>query len=142
MIPVSEPLLDGNESRYLQQCIDDKWVSSGGPFVTRLEREFGAYLGLPPGVAVCNGTASLETALYGLGVGEGDEVIMPSFTIISCALATLRLGATPVFVDIEPETWCMDTNQVESAMSKRTRVIMPVHMYGHPVDMHPLMQLA
>jgi len=142
MIPVSEPLLDGNESRYLQECIAQKWVSSGGPFVTRLEREFGAFLGLPPGVAVCNGTASLEAALYGLGVGEGDEVIMPSFTIISCALAALRLGAIPVLVDIDPETWCMDVSQVEDAISSRTRVVMPVHIYGHPVDMDPLMRLA
>lgn len=142
MIPVNEPLLDGNERRYLNECIDQRWISSGGPFVQRLERDFGAYLGLPPGVAVCNGTASLETALYGLGVGEGDEVIMPSFTIISCALATLRLGATPVLVDIEPETWCMDVAQLEAAVSPRTKVVMPVHIYGHPVDMDPLMAIA
>jgi perosamine synthetase len=142
VIPVNEPLLDGNERRYLNECIDQGWVSSGGPFVQRLEREFGAYLGLPPGVAVCNGTASLETALYGLGVGEGDEVVMPSFTIISCALATLRLGATPVLVDIEPETWCMDVSQLEAAISSRTKVVMPVHIYGHPVDMDPLMSMA
>lgn len=142
MIPVNEPLLDGNEARYLQRCIDEKWISSGGPFVTQLERDFGKFLGLPPGVAVCNGTASLEVALFGLGVGKGDEVIMPSFTIISCALACVRLGAIPVLVDIDPETWCMDVDQLEAAVSKRTRVIMPVHMYGHPVNMDAVMRVA
>jgi perosamine synthetase len=142
MIPVNEPLLDGNERRYLNECIDQKWISSGGPFVQRLERDFAAYLGLPPGVAVCNGTAAIETALFGLGVSPGDEIVMPSFTIISCALAALRLGATPVLIDIDPENWCMDVGQVESALSRHTRVVMPVHIYGHPVDMDPLLQLS
>lgn len=142
MIPVSEPILDGNERKYLNECIDSRWVSSGGPFVERLERGFGEALGLPPGVAVCNGTASIEAALYGLGVSEGDEVIMPSFTIISCALAAIRLGAVPVIVDIDPTNWCMDTSLLEAAVSPRTKVIMPVHIYGHPVDMDVVMDVA
>ena len=142
MIPVNEPLLDGNERRYLLECIDQQWVSSGGPFVQRLERDFGSYLGLPPGVAVCNGTAAIETALFGLGLQPGDEVIMPSFTIISCALAALRLGATPVLVDIEPGTWCLDVAQLDAAASPRSRVVMPVHIYGHPADMDPIMEFA
>ena len=102
VIPVNEPLLNGNEARYLQECIQTGWVSSDGPFVTRFEHDFGEYLGLPAGVAVCNGTAALEAALFGLEIGEGDEVILPSFTIISCALAIIRLGAKPVLVDIAP----------------------------------------
>jgi perosamine synthetase len=141
MIPVSEPLLDGNEKRYLAECIDSGWISSAGPFVAKFERAFASRLGCAHGVAVSNGTAALETALYALGVGRGDEVVMPSFTIISCALAAIRLGAKPVLVDIEPETWGMDTAQVAGRISSRTKVIMPVHIYGHPVDMDPLLRL-
>src|ERR1700675_3385923 len=125
MIPVSDPILDGNERKYINECLDSRWVSSGGPFVERFERTFGEALGMPPGVAVFNGTAAIEAALYGLGVGEGDEVIMPSFTIISCALAALRLGARPVIVDIVPSTWCLNPGLLEEAISPPTKVIMP-----------------
>lgn len=141
MIPVNAPLLDGNEKRYLAECIDSGWISSEGPFVGRFEQAFAARVGRAHGVAVCNGTAALEAGLYALGVGEGDEVIMPSFTIISCAIAALRLGARPVLVDIDPETWCMDVAQVAARLTPRTRVVMPVHIYGHPVDMDPLLEL-
>ncbi|MEO6567305.1 MAG: DegT/DnrJ/EryC1/StrS family aminotransferase [Opitutaceae bacterium] len=141
MIPVSEPLLDGNEKRYLAECIDSGWISSEGPFVARFESALAARLGVAHGVAVCNGTAALETALYALGVGRGDEVVMPSFTIISCALAAIRLGAKPVLVDVDPANWCMDTAAVASRLSARTKVVMPVHIYGHPVDMDPLLRL-
>lgn len=141
MIPVSEPLLDGNEKRYLAECIDSGWISSEGPFVAKFEAAFAARLGRAHGVAVCNGTAALEAALYGLGVGEGDEVIMPSFTIISCAVAAMRLGARPVLVDIDPETWCMDVAQVEARLTSRTKIVMPVHIFGHAVDMDPLLRL-
>ena len=141
-IPVNEPLLDGNEKKYLIECIDSGWISSDGPFVKEFEKGFGAYLGLPPGVAVCNGTAALETALYALGVREGDEVVMPSFTIISCALAAIRLGARCVLVDIDPETWCMNVKEIERKVTPRTKVIMAVHIYGHPVDMDPVLDIA
>jgi perosamine synthetase len=141
MIPVNAPLLNGNEKRYLAECIDSGWISSEGPFVARFEQAFAGFLGRAHGVAVCNGTAALEAGLYALGVGEGDEVIMPSFTIISCAVAALRLGAKPVLVDIDPETWCMDVTQVAAKLTPRTKVVMPVHIYGHPVDMDPLLEL-
>ncbi len=141
MIPVSEPLLDGNEKRYLAECIDSGWISSEGPFVAKFEAAFAARLDRAHGVAVCNGTAALEAALYALGVGEGDEVIMPAFTIISCAVAALRLGARPVLVDIDPETWCMDMALVEASLTPRTKVVMPVHIFGHAVDMDPLLRL-
>src|SRR5436190_17950006 len=91
-IAVNEPLLNGNEKKYLAECIDTGWISSEGPFVARFEQAYAGYLGRQHGVAVCNGTAALEAGLYALGVGPGDEVIMPSFTIISCAVAALRLG--------------------------------------------------
>jgi perosamine synthetase len=142
MIPVNEPLFDGNERKYLNQCIDEAWISSEGPFVTRFEHEFSAYLGVKHGIAVCNGTAALETAVTAAGIGQGDEVIMPTFTIISCAIGIIRFGAKPVLVDSEPETWNMDVAQIESRITKKTRAIMPVHIYGHPVDMEPVMTLA
>jgi perosamine synthetase len=141
MIPVNAPLLDGNEKRYLAECIDTGWISSEGPFVAKFEQAYAGSVGRAHGVAVCNGTAALEAGLHALGVGEGDEVIMPSFTIISCATAAMRLGARPVLVDIDPETWCMDVAQVAAKISPRTRVVMPVHIYGHPVDMDPLLAL-
>lgn len=149
-IPVNEPLLDGNEKKYLNECIDTGWISSEGPFVKRFEDGYASFTGARHGVAVCNGTAALETALYALGVGKGDEVIMPSFTIISCATACIRLGAKPVLVDIEPETWTMDVdklkikikNEIEGKKNKKLKVIMPVHIYGHPVNMDELFRLS
>jgi len=142
MIPVSEPLFDGNEKKYLDQCIDEGWISSEGPFVEKFEDEFSSYIGSRYGIAVCNGTAALETALFAAGIKKGDEVIMPTFTIVSCALAALRLGAKPVLVDSEPDTWNMDVTQIERKITDRTSAIMPVHIYGHPVDMDPVMELA
>jgi perosamine synthetase len=141
-IPVNEPKLDGRESEYLLKCITSGWISSEGPFVGDFERLFSSYVGGQYGTAVCNGTAALETALFALGIQSGDEIIMPSFTIISCAVAALRLGAKPVFVDINRETWNMDTSQVESKVTSKTKAIMPVHIFGHPVDMDPLFDIA
>jgi perosamine synthetase len=142
MIPVNEPLLDGREKELLERCIETGWISSEGPFVREFEKSFASFVGVKHGVAVCNGTAALEAALYTAGIKRGDEVIMPTFTIISCAIAALRVGARPVLVDIEPGTWCMDTGQIESRITPKTRAIMPVHIYGHPVDMEPVLELA
>ncbi len=142
MIHVSEPLLGPREKELLAECIETGWISSDGPFVDRFEDLFASYVGAGWGIAVCNGTAALETALFAAGIGEGDEIIMPSFTIISCALAAIRLGAVPVLVDVEPETWNMDVDQVESRITPRTRAIMAVHIYGHPVDMDPVLEIA
>jgi perosamine synthetase len=142
MIPVNEPLLDGNEQRYLQQCIETGWISSEGPFVGRLETGLAARVGRRYGIAVCNGTAALEVAVAALGLGPGDEVILPAFTIISCAAAIVRAGATPVLVDSDPRTWNMAVAQVAAAVTPRTRAIMVVHIYGLPVDMDPLLALA
>ena len=94
------------------------------------------------GVAVCNGTTALEVAMASLGLERDAEVIMPTFTIISCALAIIEVGAIPVLVDSDPSTWCMDVTQIEAKITPRTRAIMPVHMYGHPVDMDPICKLA
>jgi len=140
-IPVNEPLLKGNEKKYLQECIETGWISSEGPFVGKFEQGVAEFSGVSNGIAVCNGTAALETALYALGVKAGDEVVMPSFTIISCAIACIRLGAVPVLVDIDPATWTMDVAQIESKLTDKTKVVMPVHIYGHPVDMDEIFRL-
>ena len=142
MIPVNEPLLNGREKELLIRCIESGWISSDGPFINEFENKFTSYIGVEHGIAVCNGTAALETALFAAGIGRGDEVIMPSFTIISCALAAIRLGAVPVLVDAEPETWNIDVSQIEARITPRTRAIMPVHIYGHPVDMDPVLEIA
>lgn len=142
MIPVNEPLLNGNEKQYLIECIETGWISSEGPFVERLETELAARVGRRYGIAVCNGTAALEVAVAALGLGPGDEVILPTFTIISCAAAIVRAGATPVVVDSDPRTWNMAVAQVAAAITPRTRAIMVVHIYGLPVDMDPLLALA
>ena len=142
MIYVNEPQFSGNEKKYLNECIDSGWVSSGGPFVKKFESEFSSYIGRKHGIAVCNGTAALEVALYAANIKQGDEVIVPAFTIVSCVLAILRVGATPVLVDIEPEMWAIDVDLVESKITDKTKAIMPVHIYGHPVDMDPILEIS
>lgn len=142
MIPTNEPLLAGRERQYVLDCIDTGWISSAGSYIERFERDWAAYCGMDHGVAVSNGTTALQIAVDALKLGPGDEVIMPSFTIISCALAVVRAGAKPVLVDCDPETYCMDLGQTAAAVTPRTRAIMPIHMYGHPVDMDAILMLA
>lgn len=141
-VPVNEPLLDGNEKKYLQECVDSGWISSEGPFVDRLERELSRRVDRLHGVAVCNGTAALDAAVAALGIGPGDEVILPTFTIISCIGQIVRAGAKAVLVDSDPVTWNMDVTQVEANITSRTKAIIAVHIYGLPVDMDPLLELA
>ena len=141
-IPVNEPLLDGNERAYLTECIETGWVSSEGPFVTRFENQFAASVGRKHGIAVSNGTAAIDAAVAALEIGPGDEVILPTFTIISCILQIVRAGARPVLVDCDPATWNMDTSQIEAKITSKTKAIMAVHIYGLPVDMDPVIALA
>jgi len=141
-IPVNEPLLDGNEKAYLNRCIDTGWISSEGPFVKEFEERFAAHVGRKYAIAVCNGTAALDTAVEALDIGPGDEVILPAFTIISCIAQIIRSGATPVLVDSDLQTWNMDVTQIESKITPRTKAIMVVHIYGLPVDMDPVLALA
>ncbi len=141
-IPVNEPLLNGNEKAYLNQCIDTGWISSEGPFVKQFEEQFAAKMGRQYGIAVANGSVALDAAIVALGIGAGDEVIMPTFTIISCAAAIVRAGAIPVLVDSDPVTWNMDVDQIESLITPRTKAIMAVHIFGLPVDIQPLLALA
>jgi perosamine synthetase len=142
MIPVNEPLLDGNEGKYLRECIDTGWISSEGPFVKALEEGLAARVSRKFGVAVCNGTAAIDAAIDALELGPGDEIILPTFTIISCIAQIVRSGATPVLVDSDPRTWNMDVGAVEARITPRTRAIMAVHIYGLPTDMDPLLALA
>lgn len=141
-IPVNEPLLSGNEKKYLCECIDTGWISSEGPFIRQFEEQFAARVNRRHGIAVCNGSAALDAAVAALGIGPGDEVILPTFTIVSCAASIVRSGATPVVVDCDPITWNMDAAQVTTKITPRTKAIMVVHIYGLPVDMNPIMALA
>ena len=142
MIPVSEPLLDERACAYVQEAVSTGWVSSDGRFIPEFERRWAEYCGVEHGVAVCNGTVALKVAMEALRLEPGSEVILPSLTIISCVLAVIEAGCIPVLVDCEPDTWCMDMAQVAARITPRPRAIMPVHMYGHPVDMAPLLELA
>jgi perosamine synthetase len=142
MIPVNEPLLGERELEYVTECVRSGWISSAGRFIEEFEEKWAAYCGMKYGIAVSNGTTALQVAVRCLDLKPGDEVIMPTFTIISCALAIVESGGVPVLVDSERRTWCMDVSQVEPKITARTRAIMPVHIYGHPVDMDPLLELA
>jgi perosamine synthetase len=142
MIPVNEPLLNGNEKKYLNECIDTGWISSEGPFVKQLEDNLASRVGRKYGIAVCNGSVALEVAIAALGIKEGDEVILPTFTIISCGAAIVRAGATPVVIDSDPVTWNIDIKQIEAKITPKTKAIMVVHVYGLPVDLNPILALA
>lgn len=142
MIPVNEPLLGEQEKKYVLDCLDTTWISSTGHYLTDFEDQFSAYCGAQFGVACSNGTTALHLALAALSVGPGDEVILPTLTIISCALAVIYTGATPVLVDSDPQTGNMDPALVEAKITSRTRAIMPVHLYGHAADMDPILDLA
>ena len=142
MIPVNEPLLDGNERTYLNECIESGWISSDGPFIERFERAMAAHVGRKHAIAVANGSAALDVTAAALKLGPGDEVIIPTHTIISCATAVVRTGASLRFVDSSADTWNMDVTKIEEAITSRTRAIMAVHIFGLPVDMKPVLELA
>ena len=141
-IPVNEPLIDGNEGKYLARAVETGWISSGGPFVAEFEEKFSRQVGQGHGVMVTNGSAALELAVRALCLGPGDEVILPAFTIISCAQAVVRSGATPVLVDSDTDTWNMDAGAIEARITPRTKAIMAVHTYGLPVDMGTVTEIA
>jgi len=142
MIPVNTPLLSGNELKYLTECIETGWISSEGPFIKQFEEKFAAYIGRQEGIAVSNGSGALDIAVQALKIGSGDEVIMPTFTIISPAQSVVTAGATPVLVDSDPITWNMDVAQIEQKITKKTKAILVVHIYGLPVDMDPILELC
>lgn len=141
-IPVAEPLLGDKELAYVTDCVKSGWVSSLGKYVSDFEEQFAAYCGLRYGVATFNGTVALHLLAATLNLGPGDEVIMPSLTFVATANAIRYTGATPVFVDSERDTWNIDPNVVEAAVTPRTKAIIAVHLYGHPADMDPLRAIA
>lgn len=141
-VPVNVPLLNGNEEKYLADCIKSGWVSSEGPYVSAFEEKMSKYVGRSHGVAVSSGTAAIDIAVAALGIKDGDEVIMPSHTIISCAAAVVRAGGIPVVIDCDPHTYNMLPEMIEKKITVNTKAIMMVHIYGLPVDVAPIMQIA
>lgn len=141
-ISVASPVFNGNEKKYLNECIDTGWVSANGQFIRRFEEKFAEYIGVKHAVSCCNGTVTLHIALKALGIGPGDEVIMPALTYIATANAVDYCGAIPVFVDSDSLTWNIDPEAIEKAITPRTRAIIPVHLYGLPCDMDRIMEIS
>jgi len=141
-IAVNDPLLNGNERKYLLECIDTGWISSEGPFIKQFEDKFSAVIGRKYGIAVANGTAAIDIAIAALGLQPGDEIIMPTFTIISCINQVIRMGIKPVLVDCNVITWNMDVAQIEKKINAKTKAVMVIHIYGLPVEMDSILQLS
>lgn len=142
MIPVNEPTISKEAKENVNIALDTGWISSAGTFVKQFEDNFALYLGVKHAIAVCNGTAALHVALLSLGIGSGDEVIVPAFTMASTWLAVIYTGAKPVFVDCEPDTYNINPKLIEEKITLKTRAIIPVHIYGHSADMDPIINLA
>lgn len=141
-LPVCAPVIGEREIAYVTDAVRSGWVSSMGSYIDRFESAFAAYVGVKHAIAVSNGTVALHLALHSMGVGPGDEVVLPDLTFAATAHAVLQVGATPVLADVDPQTWCVDPAAVERALTKRTKAIIPVHLYGHPADMTALGKLA
>jgi perosamine synthetase len=141
-IPVAAPTLNGNEKAYVLDCLDSTWISSNGKYIEQFERAFAEFCGVKHAAACCNGTVALHLALMALGVKPKDEVIVPTLTFVATANAVTYCGARPVFADSEPETWNVDPEQIEAKITTRTKGIIVVHLYGHPVDMGSVMSIA
>lgn len=142
MIPVYQPCLNGNEKKYINQCLESGWISSKGEFIDRFETEFAAFLNVNFATTVCNGTVALHLALMALKIGPGDEVIVPSFTYIASVNTIVQTGATPVFVEIEGESLQLDIKDVEKKITEKTKAVMAVHLYGQASDVLSLRQLC
>jgi perosamine synthetase len=142
MIPVCEPLLNGRETAYVTDCLETNWISSAGKYISLFEEKFSAYCNVPYGVACSNCTTGIHMSFVALGIGPGDEVIIPDFTLIVSANTIILAGAKPVLVDVDPRTWCIDATKIEEKITPRTKAIMVVHMYGHPCDMEAICAIA
>jgi perosamine synthetase len=142
MIPVAEPKLGGNELKYVTDCVSSGWISSIGKYIKKFEEEFSKFSDTKYGIATSSGTTALHLALVTFGIGKGDEVIIPTLSFIATANCVTYTGAKPIFVDSEPRTWNMDPEKVKEKITDNTKAIVPVHLYGHPVDMDPIMDLA
>lgn len=140
--PVYQPSMKGNELKYVTECIESTWISSKGKYVAAFENSFAAYLQADYATSVCNGTVALQLALLALGIGQGDEVIVPTFTYIASVNVILYVGATPVFVDSLPDTWQIDYADVEKKINSKTKAIIAPHIYGHPCEMDALVAIS
>ncbi|TGM80951.1 DegT/DnrJ/EryC1/StrS family aminotransferase [Leptospira bouyouniensis] len=141
-IPVCEPALLGNEKKYLLDAVESGWISSAGKYVSEFETQFAKYCGVEHGIGVCNGTVAIHLALVALGIGKGDEVIIPNFTMIATAFAVCYTGAIPVFVDADPNSWNISIEKIEAKITSKTKAIIPVHIMGLVCDMDPILALA
>ena len=141
-IPSAEPALEGNELEYVAECLNTNWISSQGRFVKKFENEFAEYLKMPNAVAVSSGTTALHLALIALGVGPGDEVIVPNLTFAASASTIVQAGAEPVLVDVCRDDWCIEPEAIVGAITKKTRAILPVHLYGQPAKMDEITEIA
>ena len=141
-INVCEPLITKNAKKYINDCIDSEWISSAGKYLEDFEIKWSNYCGADEGIAVTNGTSALQVAFKSLNLQPGDEVIMPSFTIISCATAIIEAGGKPVLVDCYPDTWCLNIEQMKEKVNNRTKAILVVHMFGHPAEMDPIIKIV
>ena len=141
-IELDSPNLGELEKKYLCECVDSSFVSTIGPFVTKFEEVFAKYLEVPRAVSVQSGTSALHIALIELGITSGDEVILPALTFVASANPIRYVGATPVFVDVDPVTWNVSPEKIEKSITKKTKAIMPVHLYGNPCDMDSIMNIA
>lgn len=141
-VPIAHPQLKGNEYAYLMDAFLSTWISSSGKYIPQFEENFSDYCGTKYGIAVSNGTVALHLALTALDVGEGDEVIVPDITFAATINAVLYTGATPVIVDVEEDSWCIDPDEIEKAITDRTKAVIPVHIYGQPCDMKRICELA
>lgn len=141
-IPVASPAFTGNEKKYVMDCLDSGWISSAGRYVKEFEDKFAVFSSARHAMSCSNGTVALHLALLALGVGSGDEVIVPTLTYIATANSVTYCGAKPVFIDSEPQTWNIDPAKIEESITDKTRGIIVVHLYGHPVDMDPILDIA
>ncbi len=142
MILQNEPLLDGNERQYVLDCLETNWIGSLGKYINLFEQKWAEYCGVACGVACSSGTTAIHLALAALGIGHGDEVLVPCFTLVADTNMVILVGAKPVLVDVDPRTWCIDPVRIEAKITPRTKAILCVHMYGHPCDMDRLLEIA
>lgn len=142
IIPVCEPYLNGNELKYVTEAVKTGWISSSGKYVREFEEKFARYCGVKYGVGVCNGTVALHLAVVASGINKGDEVIVPNFTMVSSAFSVCYVGAKPVFVDAEPDSWNINPDMIEDKITSKTKAIMPVSIFGHPCEMDRIRGIA
>lgn len=141
-IAIANPILNGNEKQYVMDCLDTGWISSNGKYVREFEEAFAKFCDSKHAISCANGTVALHIPLLAYGVGPGDEILIPTLTYIATANAVTYCGAKPVFIDSERDSWNMDPFLIEEKINKNTKGIIVVHLYGHPVDMDPIMEIA